>query len=125
MVMRRLMQGALALVFGLVLWAGAATAHHGWRWTEDGNFEITGTVTAIQLGNPHGVLTVDVDGEAWEVEVGYPSRNHRAGLEDHLLVEGMTIVISGQRSADPDERLLKAERVYIGGVEYNLYPDRD
>lgn len=34
----------------------------------------------MQLGNLHGVLTVDVDGEDWTVEVGQPWRNERAGM---------------------------------------------
>lgn len=115
----------LAALIGLVLWAGTAAAHHGWRWTEDGNFEVTGVVTSIRLGNPHGVLMVDVEGEMWEVEIGSPSLNARAGLEDSMFVEGMVIVISGHRSADANERRVKAERVYINGMEYNIYPSRD
>ena len=43
--------------------AGAAHAHHGWRWADDGNFELTGIIKAVQLGNPHGLVTVDADGE--------------------------------------------------------------
>ena len=38
-------------------------AHHGWRWTTGGNIELTGLITEARLGNPHGILTVDVNGE--------------------------------------------------------------
>ena len=38
-----------------------------------------------QLGNPHGVLTADVDREDRTVEVGQPWRNERAGLTDDRL----------------------------------------
>jgi len=105
--------------------APAALAHHGWRWTEDGNFELTGVIVAARLGNPHGLLTVDADGEIWTVEVGQPWRNERAGLSDDMLVNGVEVVVSGQRSADPDEKRMKAERVYIDGKLHDLYPDRD
>jgi Family of unknown function (DUF6152) len=105
--------------------AGAALAHHGWRWAEDGNFELTGVITEVQLGNPHGLLTLDAEGETWTVEVGQPWRNERAGLMDDMLVPGVELTASGARSADHSQNLMKAERVIIDGTTYNLYPDRD
>jgi hypothetical protein len=42
-----------------------------------------------------------------------------------MLVEGVELTASGQRSADQSKRLMKAERVTIDGTLYNLYPDRD
>jgi len=102
-----------------------ALAHHGWRWTEDGNFELTGFILVARLGNPHGLLTVDAGGEIWTVEVGQPWRNERAGLRDDMLVKGVEITVSGQRSADPAEKRMKAERVTIDGKLHNLYPGRD
>ena len=104
---------------------GEALAHHGWRWADDGNFELTGIIKSVQLGNPHGLVTVDADGEEWTVEVGQPWRNERAGLTDDMLVEGVELTASGARSADHSENLLKAERIIIDGTTYNLYPDRD
>jgi hypothetical protein len=119
---------SILIGFGVLLSAGlgrAARAHHGWRWTEDGNFELTGVITAVTLGNPHGILEVDVEGVTWIVEVGQPYRNERAGLTDDMLVEGVEITASGGRSADHSENRMKAERVIIDGTVYNLYPDRD
>lgn len=114
------------LVLGLTALGGLpALAHHGWRWTEDGNFELTGLIKSVRLGNPHGVLTVDVDGEDWTVEVGQPWRNERAGLTDDMLAVGTEVTISGHRSADAADRRVKAERVIIGGKTYDLYPNRD
>jgi hypothetical protein len=118
---------SILMAFGALLSAGlgrAAFAHHGWRWTEDGNFELTGVITAVRLGNPHGILDVDADGEAWIVEVGQPYRNARAGLTDDMLVPGVEIVASGGRSADHAENRMKAERITIAGVLYELYPER-
>ncbi|MGH6945924.1 MAG: DUF6152 family protein [Kiloniellales bacterium] len=125
MVKRRSLLVALAAVPALATIAPAALAHHGWRWAEDGNFELTGIIETVQLGNPHGLLTVDAEGEIWTVEIGQPWRNERAGLTDELLVPGVEITVSGARSADPDEKLMKAERVFIDGQLYDLYPDRD
>src|SRR3546814_14498277 len=100
-----------------------ALAHHGWRWTEEGNFELTGIVKAAQLGNPHGLLTVEAEGEVWTVEVGQPWRNERAGLTDDLLADGRELTVSGPRSADPADQRVKAERVNLDGGAANLYPE--
>lgn len=104
--------------------APSALAHHGWRWAEDGNFELTGIIVSARLGNPHGLLTVDVDGEQWTVEVGQPWRNERAGLSDDMLAPGREIRISGARSKEATDRRLKAERVYMDGNLHDLYPER-
>jgi hypothetical protein len=104
--------------------AGPALAHHGWRWTDEGEFELTGVITEAKLGNPHGVLTVDAEGEVWQVEVGQPWRNLDAGLTDEMLAPGTEIIARGHRSANAEELLMKAERIEIAGKVYDLYPDR-
>ena len=104
--------------------AAPALAHHGWGWTDGGEFTLTGTVTETDLGNPHGVLTVAVNDETWSVEVGQPWRNAQAGLTDEMLAPGAELTAEGHRSADPAQLLMKAERLVIDGQGYNLYPDR-
>lgn len=108
----------------LLLGSALVSAHHGWGWATDQEFEISGTIVATRLGNPHGEVTVDVDGEQWLIEVGQPWRNARAGLTDELLAVGQSITVHGHRSAREGERLVKAERLVIDGQDYNLYPDR-
>lgn len=112
-------------VLAAFLTVSVAQAHHGWAWATGEEFEITGTVTSVRLGNPHGEVTIDVDGEAWVVEVGQPWRNDRAGLSKELLSDGREITVHGHRSAKEGERLVKAERIVIDGKNYDLYPDRD
>ena len=116
-----LLPAVLALVFWLPT---GVVAHHGWGWATDEEFEITGEITAVRLGNPHGEITLKVSGESWVAEVGQPWRNERAGLTAELLAVGRTVSIHGHRSAKPGENLIKAERVVIDGQDYNLYPDR-
>ena len=111
--------------FTCLVIAGPALAHHGWRWTADGNFELTGIIKSARLGNPHGVLKVDADGEIWTVEAGQPWRHEQAGLDEKLLRPGTEIKISGGRSADLAEKRVKAERITIAGKLYDLYPNRD
>jgi hypothetical protein len=113
---------SVALCLSLV--AAPAFAHHGWGWTDSGEFTLTGTVAAAELGNPHGVLSVEVEGEVWTVEVGQPWRNAQAGLTDEMLAPGAELTAEGHRSTDPGQLLMKAERLVIDGQSYNLYPDR-
>lgn len=114
-----------AVALGLALNGGVALAHHGWSWTTGGNLELTGVISKVSLGNPHGVLEVDVEGETWTVEVGQPWRNDRAGLKDGDLAEGVEIRAVGEPAADTADKRLKAERLYLGDREYVLYPGRD
>ena len=102
-----------------------SSAHHGWGWAEDEEFEITGRITALRLGNPHGEVSLEVDNEIWTIEVGQPWRNKRAGLTTEVLFVGKTVTVHGHRSAKEGVRLVKAERVVIDGKDYNLYPDRE
>ena len=121
--MRLLTAGLLSV--GLLLQSGLALAHHGWSWTTGGNIELTGVIQSARLGNPHGVLQVNADGEVWTVEVGQPWRNERAGLRDGDLSEGVEIRAIGEPSGDESAKRLKVERLYLGGQEYVLYPGRD
>lgn len=118
-----LARGLVAALFALH--TAAALAHHGWAWTTGGNIELTGVITAVRLGNPHGILEVDVEGERWIVEVGQPWRNARAGLQDGDLAEGVEIRAVGEPAANVSNRRLKVERLYLGNREFVLYPDRD
>ena len=113
--------GVLAAVAGF---GRPAAAHHGWRWTEDGNFELTGLIRERRLGNPHGLLTIDAAGETWTAEIGQPWRNARAGLTEEMLEIGAEITLSGHRAADPEELRMKAERVIVRGQVFDLYPNR-
>jgi len=115
---------ALAAI-GLFLHSSGGFAHHGWAWTTGGNLELTGVISSVRLGNPHGILDVDVDGETWTVEVGQPWRNERAGLKDGDLAEGVEIRAIGEPGANPAEKRLKVERLFLGDREYVLYPERD
>jgi hypothetical protein len=112
---------ALAVTMAFAM---AAQAHHGWRWTKGGKFEITGVVGSAKLGNPHGVVMLNVEGELWTVEVGQPWRNRRAGLTDASFAKGTELKIIGERSAKESERVVKAIRIVIKGKNHDLYPER-
>lgn len=117
------------IVVGLLvlaaLGAKPAPAHHGWAWTTGENMELTGEVREVRLGNPHGIVLLDVGGTLWTVEVGQPWRNQRAGLADGDLRPGIILTVIGEPSADPRDKRLKAERLILNGRLFNLYPERD
>lgn len=123
--MKKASLAVIALVVGMLVQTGASLAHHGWSWTSGDNIELIGIIREISLGMPHGTLQVDADGEVWTVEVGQPWRNESAGLQPGDLAEGVEIRAVGEPSADLSDRLMKAERLYIGEREFILYPDRD
>jgi hypothetical protein len=116
---------AAIVALGLALAAPASHAHHGWAWTTGENRELSGIIKEVKLGNPHGILKVEVDGTVWTVEVGQPWRNERAGLKEGDLAEGVTIRIIGEPASDASDKRLKAERLFLGDREFVLYPDRD
>ncbi len=123
--MKRASLAVTLLVVGMLVQSGASHAHHGWSWTTGDNIELVGIIREASLGMPHGTLQVDAEGDVWTVEVGQPWRNERAGLRPGDLAEGVEIRVVGEPSADLSDRLMKAERLYIEGREFILYPDRD
>ena len=113
------------LALGLTAPMLGPLAHHGWSWTTGGNIDLTGIITSVRLGNPHGILKIDVEGEVWTAEVGQPWRNERAGLKDGDLAEGVEIRLIGEPSADLSDKRVKVERLFLGTREYVLYPGRN
>lgn len=111
--------GALALVL-----AAPALAHHGWSWTEDGFFELTGEIRSVYVGNPHAMLDVDVEGEEWRVELAPPSATIRAGFTEDVAKAGDEVTAIGNRSRESTERRMKAVRLTVNGKTYDVYPSR-
>lgn len=119
----RLREMVLALALTAAL-PGAALAHHGWAWTEDGFFELTGIITAVYVGNPHATLDVDVEGEIWRVELAPPGPTMAAGFTEDVAKPGDEVLAIGNRSQDETEKRMKAVRIVIKGVTYDVYPTR-
>lgn len=101
-----------------------ALAHHGWAWTEDGFFELTGTITAIYYGNPHPTLDVEANGETWQADLAPPRATQNAGFMEDTAKVGDEVTLLGNRSRDAAERRMKAVRVTVGGKSYDVYPNR-
>lgn len=123
--MLRLLTRLLVAGTVVAMLASASVAHHGWSWTTGGNIDLIGIIKSARLGNPHGVVTVDAEGEIWTVEVGQPWRNERAGLKPEHFAVGAEMRFIGEPAADRSKKLMKAERIFVKGREYKLYPERD
>lgn len=104
--------------------AAPAFAHHGWSWTDDGFFELTGTIGDIYIGNPHATMEVDANGESWQVELAPLRATTNAGFVEGVAKVGDEVTAIGNRSLDASERRMKAVRVIVGGETYDVYPNR-
>jgi hypothetical protein len=125
MISGRIAKSAAACVFVVAAMFGVpALAHHGWSWTQDGMFQLTGTITKIYFGNPHPTLEVDAEGESWTVDLATPSATTRAGFTEDTAKVGDEVTALGNRSRDETEKRMKAVRITINGKNYDVYPDR-
>lgn len=102
---------------------GVAVAHHGWAWTEDGDFVLAGEIEEIYLGNPHARLTVVAEDEVWTVDLAPPSRTEAAGFVEGVAAVGDEVIAIGNRSRDESELRMKAKRVVVNGETYDVYPN--
>ena len=75
------------LALGLTAPTLGPLAHHGWSWTTGGNIDLTGIITSVRLGNPHGVLKVDVEGREPDVIQPFLRDAPRGLWPRHLIVE--------------------------------------
>jgi len=114
------------IIAAAVLFAGSipvALAHHGWSWASDEDFVLTGSIVEIYLGNPHASLKVMSEGEVWTVELAPPARTAAAGFVEGVAAVGDEVTAHGHRSNDAAETRMKAERITVNGVSYDVYPN--
>ena len=102
----------------------SALAHHGWSWTVEEQSELTGTIEDIYIGNPHAVLMVAAEDGSWTVELAPPSRTRAAGFDENTAQVGDEVTAMGNRSADLNEKRMKAVQLVVNGTTYDIYPDR-
>jgi len=121
MVIRKAWTLAAGLVATVLI--SSAFAHHGWDWTQDEQTEMTGTITSIYIGPPHPRLEITTEDGPWSVDLGNPRQTQSAGFVEGSAAVGDVVLIRGHRSADNDEKLIKAVRATIDGRQYDFYPD--
>ncbi len=124
----RLALAALAAAAAIPL---AATAHHGWGWTENEESRLSGEIVSIDFGNPHMHLQVRRQGsvwtgsELWEVDLSPPIVARRSGFGPEHAAPGDMVELTGHRARDPEMRGFKAETITVRGRTFDVYPQRD
>ncbi|PSJ40640.1 DUF6152 family protein [Allosphingosinicella deserti] len=92
----------------------AAAAHHGWSsYDETKPITLTGPLTAISWGNPHGTARMKWKGKTWDVILAPVSRMESRGLTNAMIANNKKVTITGyaRRDGAPEMRL---ERVQVG-----------
>ena len=98
----------------------AALAHHGWSsYDAAKTTSLTGQLTAVTWGNPHGSATMSWRGRRWDVVLAPVSRMEARGLTREMIAPGQRITIVGypRRDGTPEMRI---ERVIAGGRTVEL-----
>src|SRR5579864_1376644 len=97
-----LVAGAGLLAAGMPAWA-----HHAFAAEFDANRPVhfTGTVTKVELINPHSWIHIDVKGSDgtvtnWMFEAGSPNVLLRRGFNKNTIAIGTEVVVDGYQSKD-------------------------
>lgn len=112
------------LALSAALLTSAAFAHHGWSWTDEDKFELTGTIEEVYIGNPHAVLQIAAEDGVWTVELAPPGRTRASGFDENAAKAGDAVTAIGNRSSDHNEKRMKAVQLVVNGKTYDIYPDR-
>ena len=96
----------LALLFGFVL-------HHSLAGVYDSSRDVKmdGVVTEFHFVNPHPFLVVDVQQQAWKMEMDNLSELVDVGMTKETFKVGDKVVISGHRAREKSQQLLYIRRL--------------
>lgn len=116
---------ALSTVTALVLmWALSAVArgHHAFAVEFDVELPVslTGTVTKVEMINPHSWIHIEVtdeDGEAtvWMIEGGSPNALYRRGITQDSVPIGAELTINGYQARDQSKRAVGRDITFSDG----------
>jgi hypothetical protein len=102
----------VAAAAGLLIAAAPAWAHHAFAAEFDAKrpLHLEGTLTKVELINPHSWIHVDVVGDdgkttSWMCEAGSPNVLLRRGFNKNTISVGTKVVVDGYQSKDGSMRM--------------------
>ena len=111
----------------IVLSAASIRAHHSWNtvFSEDKPVILHGTLTKVELVNPHGWIWIDVknpDGTVakWGIEGGPPNGLIRNGITKDTLKVGEALIVRGYAARDGSNLLAGVKYERADGKEFFL-----
>jgi hypothetical protein len=111
----------------VVLGATSIDAHHSWNtvFSEDKPLVLRGTLSKVELVNPHGWIWIDVkapDGTVtrWGIEGGPPNGLIRNGVTKDTLKVGEELVVRGYGARDGSNLLAGVKYERADGKEFWL-----
>jgi hypothetical protein len=105
-------------------------AHHSWNqvFSEDKPLVLRGTISKVELVNPHGWIWIDVKGDdgavkKWGIEGGSPNGLIRNGITKDSLKIGEELTVRGYGSRDGSNLVAGVSYTRADGKELWLAND--
>ena len=114
----------ILVTFGFVLTTATAHAHHAFatEFDVESPVSLEGTVTKVELINPHSWIHVEVvdengDTAVWMIEGGSPNALVRRGITKNSIPIGSELVIRGYQARDGSMRAVGRDLRFSDGRE--------
>ena len=113
------MRSVLSLFFVAAV-ALPAAAHHGWgSYDSDNPMTLEGVIEGAVLQNPHGEMTIAIEGEPWRITLAPLSRMNTRGATADIVKDGEMVVAYGYPRRDGTLEI-RAEWIEVGGQRFEL-----
>ena len=97
-----------------------AQAHHSFvtHYITNESFQISGTITDVQLRNPHSFYYLDADTgngqvERWEIEAQSLALLRRMGVDGNTVTPGQKVTVVGMRSRNSNLKVMFANEFVL------------
>lgn len=117
------MRGVAVAIAGLLMaavphWTGFA--HHGWSgYDMQKVLTVSGPLTDLSWGNPHGTAKIRYDGATWDVVLAPTARMEARGLTPDMIEKGQAVTLVGYPRADGTKEM-RIERLSVNGKTIEL-----
>ncbi len=97
-----------------------AVAHHGWSsYDETKPVTITGPLSQVSWGNPHGTAKMNWRDKQWDVVLAPTSRMATRGLQQGDIDKGQQVTLTGYVRRDGTAEM-RIERIRVGDKTIEL-----